>query len=170
VRSWQRRQRTSKGLLDIYHLPRTCLHEPTPIRPRPFQPLPTTDHPHVLQVALVAGHNLNRLHGTTVLPMIALHIYHLKKVVEVAERGRGRDIVDEEECVRAEIRSCPKTAIFFLSRSVGQREKVGLAVYVSGYRVRVLCGGSERFCDVEEARYTYCWIVSVEPVSLVIPV
>lgn len=123
---------TSKSFLNIDHLPRTRLHESTAPTSRVFQPLPAANHPAVLQITLIPSHQLDWLDAAGVLPVILLHVYHLHKVVEALERRGGRDIVDEEEGIRFEIRGGPKAAVFFLPGRVCEGEEVGTAVYGSG--------------------------------------
>lgn len=110
---------TSKSLLNINHLPRTRLHKPTTPTSRILQSLPTTNNSSLLQIALVPRHYLHRLHSARILPRIAFYIYHLHEVVERGERRGGRDVVDEEEGVRFEVRGGPETAVFFLAGCVG---------------------------------------------------
>lgn len=129
---------TSKSFLNINHLPRARLHEPTAPTPRILQPLPTADHPAILQITLIPRHQLDRLDAAGILPVILLHIYHLHEVVEAFEGRGSRDVVDEEEGVRFEIRGGPQAPVFFLAGCVCEGEEVGTAVYGAGGGVGVL--------------------------------
>lgn len=51
------------------------------------------------------------------------------------------DVVDKEEGIRAQVGGCPKATIFFLTGCVGEGEKVGFPINVTGDRVRVLYVG-----------------------------
>ena len=135
----EKREPTSKSFLNIYHLPRTRLHEPTPPTPRILQPLPTTYYPTVLQITLVPRHQLHRLHAACIQSVITLHIDHLHEIFERIQRRGSRDVVDEEEGIRFEIRGGPETTIFFLTGRIGEGEEVGLTVYSARGGVRVLC-------------------------------
>ena len=129
---------TSKSLLNIHHLPRTRLHEPTPPTPRILQPLPTTYYPTVLQITLVPRHQLDRLHAACIQSVITFHINHLHEIFKRIQGRGSRDVVDEEEGVRFEIRSGPEAPVFFLAGRVGEREEVGLTVYGARGGVGVL--------------------------------
>ena len=129
---------TSKGFFNINHLPRTRLHKATAPTSRILQPLPTANHPAILQITLVPRHELDRLHTACILPEVAFHIYHLHEVVEGLEGGGSRDVVDEEKGVGFEIRGGPEAAVFFLARRVGEGEEVGLAVYGASGGIGVL--------------------------------
>lgn len=54
------------------------------------------------------------------------------------QRRRRRDVVHQEEGVRAEVRGREEAAVFFLARRVGQGEVVGRAVDGAGDGVGVL--------------------------------
>lgn len=129
---------TSKSFLNIHHLPCTRLHEPTPPTPRILQPLPTTYYPTVLQITLVPRHKLDRLHAACIQSVITFHIDHLHKIFESVQGRRSRDVIDEEEGVRLEIRGGPEATVFFLTGRIGEREEVRLTVYRARGRVRVL--------------------------------
>ena len=134
----RREDLTSKSFLNVDHLPRARLHEPTAPTSRILQSLPAADHPAILQITFVPRYQLDRLDTTGVLPVILLHIYHLHKVVETFEGRGSRDVVDEEEGVRFEIRSGPKAPIFFLASCVCEGKEVGTAVYGACSGVGVL--------------------------------
>ena len=70
--------------------------------------------------------------------MITLHINHLHKIFERIQGRGSRDVVDEEEGVRFEIRGGPKTTVFFLTGRIGEGEEVGLTVYGARGGVGVL--------------------------------
>ena len=133
-----KREPTCKGFLNIHHLPRTRLHEPTPPTPRILQPLPTTDYPTVLQITLVPRHKLDRLHAASIQSVITFHINHLHKIFKSIQGRGSRDVVDEEEGVRFEIRGGPEAPVFFLTGRIGEGEEVGLTVYGARGGVGVL--------------------------------
>ena len=115
--------------------------------PCPIQAHLRTDRPHVLQVALVPRHHLDRLHLTHILPMITFHIDHLEEVVEGVKGTRLGDVVDEEEGIGAEIRGGPEPAVFFLPGGIGEGEEVRFAVYIAGDGIGVLW---------QEGRFSAC--------------
>ena len=131
---------TCECLLDIYHLPRTRLHEPTPFSPRPLQTLWTPHLPCTLQITLVPRDNPDRRHLAVINASLLFHVYHLHKIVERIERGGLCDVVDKKESVGFEVRGGPERAVFFLAGRIGEHEEVALAVDVAGYGVGVLCG------------------------------
>ncbi len=124
--------RTGKSLLDIHHLSGTRLHKSTIPRPRPLQPVPARYHACILQIALVARHDFDRLDFLRVVAVLTFHIDHLHKVIQRGERRLIGDVVDEEECIGAEVRCRPQAAVFFLTGSIGEGEKVRLAIDGSG--------------------------------------
>ena len=71
--------------------------------------------------------------------MITLHINHLHEIFERIQRRGSRDVVDEEEGVRFEVRGGPEAPVFFLTGCVGEGEEVGLTVYGARGGVGVLC-------------------------------
>ena len=100
-------QPTGKSLLDIDHLPGACLHESTIPSSRPFQPLLTRYLPDIFQIALVTGNNLDGLHSTRIMPMLALHVNHLQEIIQGGERIDISDVVNKQEGIGAQIRGCP---------------------------------------------------------------
>ena len=57
----------------------------------------------------------------------------------IIERGRGGDVVDEEESVRAQVRVSPEGTVFFLAGRVGEGKEVRCAVDGAGDGVGVFC-------------------------------
>ena len=131
---------TSKRLLDIHHLQRTRLHESSPSRPRPLQPLLRPDLPRLLQIALVSRHNLDRRRASAIYPALLLHADQLVEILERVEGIRIRDVVAQQEGIGLQVGRGPEAAVFFLAGGVGQVELVGLAVDGAGHAVRVFDG------------------------------
>ena len=133
-----RGKRTCERLLNIHHLPRARLHEPTLAASRPRQSLPTRHHPRVLEIALVARDDAHGLHLARVVAVLALHVHHLQEIVQVREGGVIGDVVDEQEGVGAQVGCGPEPAIFFLAGRVGKGEEIGFSVDGARNRVGVL--------------------------------
>ena len=132
--------RTRKRLLDIDALAGARLHEAAAPGARPLEALAAADAALLLEVALVAGHDLDGRHLARVLTVVGLHVDHIEEVRErVVQRGRGRDVVHQQEGVRAQVRRRPQRAVLFLAGGVGQGEEVGLPVDGAGYGVGVFC-------------------------------
>jgi len=145
---------TSKGLLNVHHFPRTCLHKPTPPLPRPFQPCSTAHNPALLQIALVACDDLHRwgpyvfssLHATedcTIVLFNTILFFDVNHVHEVVKRIQGRgigDVVDKEKGVGLKVGGGPETTVLFLTGSVGEGKKVWKAVNCASDGVRVFDG------------------------------
>jgi hypothetical protein len=132
---------TCKRLLDVDHLARARLHEATLAPPRPLQAVLGLDLALALQVALVAGDNLDGRRLAVVNAVLLLHVDHLHEEVERVERvGRG-DVVDEQEGVGLQVRGGPEAAVLLLAGRVGEHEVVGHAVDGARHRVRVLWRG-----------------------------
>ena len=70
--------------------------------------------------------------------MITFHVDHLHKIFESIQGRGSRDVVNEEEGVRFEIRRGPEATVFFLTGRIGEGEEVGLTVYGARGGVRVL--------------------------------
>jgi len=157
---------THISLLDINHLPRTRLHEPTPPVLRPLAPVLHTDLPQLsTQVTLVPHYHLNRRHGSistssttnpsttgAILSILSLHGNHTRKVREAVQRGRGGDVVDEEEGVGLQGGAGEEAAVFFLPGGVADGEVVGAVVDGAGYGVAVFDGGVVSRREVSRSR------------------
>jgi hypothetical protein len=141
-------QLTGKGLFDVHHLPRARLHKAEVVLPAPVHAIFRGNLPVSLQVALVARDEADRQDLVLLQPVLALHINHLREVVERLERAGLGDVVDQQESVAFEVRLRPEAAVFFLASSVREAEGVGRAVDRSRYRVGVLN------CRVVPAKFT----------------
>lgn len=153
-------RRTGKGLFDIDHLPRTGLHEAAASAPGPFEAPSGADDPGFLEIALVAGHDLDwrrhaqrrdvlgRLVGIVaielleqadvlLLPVLRLHVYHLHEVAQRLECGLVGDVVHQQKGIGIEIRRSPQAAILLLAGRVGEREEVRQPVDRPSHRVGV---------------------------------
>jgi hypothetical protein len=135
------RRLTCKRLLNVDHLAGARLHEATLAPPRPLQAVLGLDLALALQVALVAGDNLDGRRLAVVDAGLVLHVDHLHEEIERIERvGRG-DVVDEQEGVGLQVRGRPEAAVLLLAGCVGEHEVVGHAVDGARHRVRVLWRG-----------------------------
>lgn len=71
---------------------------------------------------------------------VGLHVDQLVEVAQGLEAAGGRDVVDEQEGVGAEVRRRPHAAVLLLAGRVSQREVVGGAVDAPRDAVAVLDG------------------------------
>lgn len=131
---------TSKRLFDVDHLPGTRLHEAALVGAGPFQALLALDLAPRLQVALVAGDDLDGGHGAVVQALVGLHVDHLHEVLEGLEALRVGDVIDQQESVAAQVAGGPQAAVLLLAGRVRQRQVVRLAVDCARHAVRVLDG------------------------------
>lgn len=123
---------TSECFLDVHHFPRTGLHESIPSSPRPFQSFSCANLSHTLQIAFVSRNQTYRYALASFHTVLALLFDQLVKILQRFESILLGDIVDQQEGIGVEVGVRPETAVFFLSRSVGQVE--GVCRSVNGAR------------------------------------
>ncbi|KAL8403753.1 hypothetical protein RB594_008853 [Gaeumannomyces avenae] len=135
-----------KRLLDVDLEAGRRLHEAAAVAAGPLEPLGGGDLPALLEVALVAGDDLDgrdRLGagagtgregggrvagadagaggaGGVVEAVLGLHVDQVVEVAEGVERVARRDVVDHEEGVGAQVGRGPHAAVLLLAGRVGQ--------------------------------------------------
>lgn len=145
-----------EGLLDVHAVAGTGLHEAAAVGARPLEAGLRGHLALGLQIALVAGHDLDgpdvwrgRLRvvvagagiarvGSGLEARVGLHVDEVVEVGELVQRGRAGDVVDEQEGVGVQVRGRPHAAILLLAGGVGDGEMVRLAIDAARHRVRVL--------------------------------
>ena len=128
-----------EGLLDVDHVAGGGLHEAASAGLGPGEALRRLDLALALQVALVAGDDLD---GGDAARVRSLLLLHRDQLVEVAQRFQRRavgDVVHQQERVAAQVRRRPQPPVLFLARCVRQVEVVGSAVDGARHRVGVFC-------------------------------
>ncbi|KAH6606006.1 hypothetical protein Trco_005159 [Trichoderma cornu-damae] len=131
-----------KRLLDVDLEAGAGLHEAAAALARPLQPRGRRHSPALLQVALVAGDDLDGRDGPgagagagvrgadagdagalgIVEADLGLHVDELVKVLEGVERVARGDVVDHEEGVGAQVGGGPHAAILLLAGGVGEAQ------------------------------------------------
>lgn len=149
-----------KRLLDIDLVAGARLHEAAAASARPLEPRGRRHRPALLQVALVARHNLDGLDGPgaragagigwadagaagalgVVEADLGLHADELVKVLQGVEGVARSDVVDHEEGVCAEVGRRPHAAVLLLAGGVSEAQVVGDAVDDARDAVVVLDG------------------------------
>ena len=95
----------------------------------PLQALAGADAALLLEVALVAGDDANGQHAPRVVTGLGLHADQVEEVGELlVERGRGGDVVHEQEGIGVARVGRLQRAVLLLPGGVGEREQVGAAV------------------------------------------
>lgn len=115
---------TCKGFLDIDHIPCARLHEPATVLARILQSISSGHDARILQIALIAGDDLDRGWHADVnalgaraqlgqepvivlFALVGLEVDHVDEVVQRREAVGVGDVVDEQEGVRFEVRRRP---------------------------------------------------------------
>jgi len=106
--------------------------------PAPVHPIFRSNLPIALQIAFVPRDEANRQDLVLLQPVLALHVNHLREVLECLERAGLRDVIDQQESVTFEVRLRPEAAVFLLPSSVREPERICRAVDRSRHRVGVL--------------------------------
>lgn len=145
-------------LLDVHAVAGAGLHEAATVCARPFEAGLRGHLALGLQVALVAGDDLDGPHvwrgrqrvvvasagvvgvGGGLETRVGLHVDEVVEVGELVQRGRAGDVVDEQEGVGVQVRGRPHAAILLLAGGVCDGEVVRLAIDAARHRVGVLDG------------------------------
>ena len=135
-------RRTCKCLLHVDALARARLHEAAAARARPLEALARAHAPLLLEVALVAADEQLGRGAAGVLARLGLHADQVHEVGELlVQRGRRRDVVDEQEGVGVARVARLQRAVLLLPGRVGEGEQVRPPVDGARDRVGVLDGG-----------------------------